>query len=128
MTTEIIVALITSLGVVVSALIAWRVSISQANKEIKKLQKTWEHEKSVSFDDEFAEMVSAVSLYANSKNIGDGYRALEKVSAIRAKVTGPLADCLDELHHKLENNQFHGLEKCLSNAINENRKKSRQGN
>lgn len=128
MTTEIIVALITSLGVVVSALIAWRVSISQANKEIKKLQKTWEHENSVSFDDEFAEMVSAVSLYANSKNIGDGYRALEKVSAIRAKVTGPLADCLDELHHKLENNQFHGLEKCLSNAINENRKKSRQGN
>lgn len=125
MTTEIIVALITSLGVVVSALIAWRVSSSQANKEIKKLQKTWEHEKSVSFNDEFAEMVSAVSLYANSRNIGDGYRALEKVSALRAKVTGPLADCLDELHHKLENIQFHGLEQCLSNAIKEHRKESR---
>lgn len=128
MKTEIIVALITAAGVVVSAMISWRISISQANKEIKKLQKTWEHEKSVSFDDEFAEMVSVVSLYVNSRNIGDGYRALEKVSAIRAKVTGPLADCLDELHHKLENNQFSGLDQCLSNTINENRKKSRQGN
>lgn len=125
MTTEIIVALITALGVIASAFVSWRVSVSQANKEIKKLQKTWEHEKSVSFDDEFAEMVSAVSVYANSRNIGDQYRALEKVSAVRAKATGPLADCLDELHHKLETDKFSELEQCLSNAITEHRKKSR---
>lgn len=125
MTTEIIVALITTLGVMASALISWRVSASHANKEIKKLQKTWEHEKTVSFDDEFSEMVSAVSLYVSSRNIGDQYRALEKVSAIRAKATGPLADCLDELHHKLENNKFSELEQCLSNAITEHRKKGR---
>lgn len=112
MNTEILCAIISAGGVVVASVISWLVSRSTANKEIRKMRMTWAHEKEISCDEGFAEMVSAVSLYINSRNIGDGYRALEMVSKLRAKETGELARKLDILHSKIENDQLSDLGKC----------------
>lgn len=126
MNTEIICAIISAAGVVASSVISWLISKSTANKEIRKMRMTWDHEKEIAYGENFAEMVSAVSLYINSRNIGDGYRALEAVSKLRAKESGALAKKLDTLHSKIEKNQFSDLDKCLSEVIEQNRKIERK--
>lgn len=126
MNAEIICAIISAGGVVAASVISWLVSRSTASKEIRKTRITWAHEKRVARDEDFAKMVSAVSVYANSRNIGDGYIALEAVSRLRATETGALARKLDALHAEIENNQFSDLEKCLSEVIEQKRKIERK--
>lgn len=98
MSTEIICTLISVGGVVLSAILSFVVSAFSASKEIKKKRMEWEREDIVSSEDEFAQMVAAVSLYANTKRIEDWNNAVEKIGYVRAKENGNLATLLDELY------------------------------
>ena len=66
-TTEVVYALISLAGAVVSSVLAYFISKSSAQREIEKMRIGWEREDSLSSDEEFTEMVIAVTRYISSK-------------------------------------------------------------
>lgn len=121
MTTEVICALVTVGGTLLSALIAFFVSRTTANKEIEKMQLTWEREDIVSSDDEFAEMASAVATYVQNGWADMQRDALSKIAAIRSKEIGNLAVLLDRLYAEVCKNNTHSANTALTEVINEKR-------
>lgn len=129
MSTEIICALISLGGVIVSGLLAWGVSNSTARHQIKQMKLTWARDDVVSSDDEFADMASEVAKYVtllHNENwvLADSSRA--KVSALRAKESGSLALSLDALYGALLNDGPEAIDAALSEVIEQKRKAKRQ--
>lgn len=138
MKTEIICAIIALAGAAVSGLLSWFVSRTSAAKEIEKLKLTWDHESSVTSDDEFADMVAAVALCIQEKLPASFDTAISRVAAVRAKEHGSLAHKLDDLYRVLFDvspnsgivdfygrdyqEQLKGVNSCLSQVIEEKRK------
>lgn len=137
--TEIICGFIALAGTVVSGLISWLVSRSSAAKEIEKMKLAWNHEHTVSSDDDFAEMVFAVATCLQEKVPVSFDSAISYVAAIRSKESGSLGSKLDALHQVLfeispnaNMVNFYGSEyqssinranDCLTEVINEKRKR-----
>ena len=63
MSPEIISAIIGVASVIISGVVSWLVSKASASKEIEKLKMEWAREDRKAADDEFADMVVAVSSY-----------------------------------------------------------------
>lgn len=138
MKTEIICAIIALAGTAISGLLSWFVSRTSATKEIEKLKLTWEHENSVTSDDEFADMVAAVALCIQEKLPASFDSAISRVAAVRSKERGSLANRLDDLYHILFDispnsgivdfygrdyqEQLRKVNECLSQVIEEKRK------
>lgn len=121
MTTEIICALVTVGGTLLSTLIAFFVSRSTANKEIEKMKLTWEREDVISSDDEFAEMASAVATYVQNGWSGNQCTAMSKIAAIRSKEIGSLALKLDQLYTSVSRGNANSADSLLTEVINEKR-------
>lgn len=143
MKTEIICGIIALAGTVLSGLISWCVSRSSAAKEIEKMKLEWEHEHTVSSDDEFAEMASSVANCLQEKVPQSFDSAISHVAFIRSKESGTIGEKLDALYdvlYEISPNSnavnFYGVEyqehlnranKCLSEVIKAKRKcKGRQ--
>lgn len=122
MTTEVICALVTVGGTLLSALIAFFVSRTTANKEIEKMQLTWEREDIVSSDDEFAEMASAVARFVAYDSLQNQTEAMEKIAAIRAKEIGHTCASLDLLFRAVTTEDQGGADALLTEVINEKRR------
>jgi acyl-CoA synthetase (AMP-forming)/AMP-acid ligase II len=122
MSPETICAIIATFGTVISAVIAWFVSRSTANKEIDKMRLSWEREDVVSSEDEFAEMASAVTLYTSTGYPRNAHAAAAKVSSVRAKETGVLAASLDELYLSIIGLNAVQVESYLTKVIEQKRK------
>lgn len=131
MNTEIICSLITAAGVIISGLIAWFVSKSQANKEIEKMVMEWKHIDAISSDEDFSKMAMAVSRYIQDKGAESRLAAAEQINYIRSKETGDLFWHIDLLYRSInilsEDGQpdFRFIDDCLSKAIEEHRKAKR---
>ncbi len=95
---EIVSAIISACGVILSAIIAFLSAKSVANKEIKKMKMQWSREDSLSDQQAFSEMLSAVSRYLQSDWSRHQREALEKISAIRGMKGGKQLEALDALH------------------------------
>jgi len=127
----VICAIITVSGTFASAFVSWFVSRYTTTKELEKLQLTWSREDSVSYEDEFSEMVSAVSKYIHTLNSSDCADAIGKIGAIRAKTSGELASKTDILYVAVFETgsckylTTQSVKKCLSETINQKRKSSR---
>lgn len=121
MTSEIICSLIALGGTVISALIAYFVSRSTANKELEKLKLTWEREDLVSSDDEFAEMAAAVAKFVQRRNYGEQRNALSSVAAIRSKETGEMAELLDSLYRAVRDWNPKQIDALLTQVIEKKR-------
>lgn len=94
MWTEIIT---TAVSAAVSGLISWRVAKISSRAEITKLRETWNHEKEVTADTEFDDMVKAISeyqMFPEDLTVND---AIRKITVYRSKATGDLARVVDEL-------------------------------
>lgn len=116
------------IGMILSALISWFVSKSAANRELRKLQLTWEHEDIVSSDDEFAEMANVVAHYIQRPHEDERADAAGKISALRTKEVGALAQSLDQLYNSINlygsfnTIDYQYVDLCLSEVINQKRK------
>lgn len=91
---EIILEIATPL---ISGVIAWFVAKYSAKAEIKKLKMTWAHEKECAADDDFDNMVSAVSAFLQYSNLHNKLNAASCASVYRSKVSGELAAAVDAL-------------------------------
>lgn len=124
----VLCALISVFGTVISALIAWLVSRTAANKELKKMRLEWEREDIVTSDDDFAEMAAAVAYCMHNHHHTALAEAIGKVNSVRAREKGVLAEALDRLHNELRNTgctnhiNLQKIDACLTEVIQEKRK------
>jgi hypothetical protein len=125
MPTEIICALISTAGVLLSAVISRFVSRAAAKKETEKLRLIWEREDVVSSDEDFAKMAAVVAEFVASGYNGQHKNAMSKVAAIRSKESGEIAAALDRLYEALTRRDLHGVDSSLSRVIEEKRKAKR---
>lgn len=121
MKTEIICALITFGGIVVSALFSYVISRSTANKEIERMKLAWEREDVISSDDEFAEMTGAVAKFVSTCSGTTKRNALEQVASIRSKETGELGRLLDNLYLDIQSGYPTNADIHLSQVIDQKR-------
>lgn len=126
MSTEVLCTIVSVAGTVLSALVAWFVSKSTANKEIEKMRLNWEREDSISSETEFSEMVIAVTRYLHSQSEENFLLAIEKVNIVRLKETGRLFYELWTLYKSLEmcqDNKYHleFAKDCLTKVIEQKR-------
>lgn len=85
----------------ISAFISYRVAKHTSVSEIKKLHLTWEHEKNVSYDKDFSDMVTSVTRYLKSSYSETFNNAIDKINLIRVKSSGDLSIILDDLYSSL---------------------------
>lgn len=121
MSTEVVCALITCAGMLLSALISYSVSRATANKEIEKMRLTWEREDAVSYDDEFSEMVSSVARYIHSGLALHQQEAISAISEMQPKEKGKLANLLDGLLVSVQIGNAEMTKTFLSDVIQEKR-------
>lgn len=96
--TEIICALITAGGAILSAVIAHLTARGTTRREIKKLKMQWKRDDDLAAQKTFSEMYAAVSKYIQSGWSRHQRDAMEKVSELRANEQGELLNALDDLH------------------------------
>lgn len=121
MTTEVICALITVGGTLLSSLIAFLVSRTTANKEIEKMKLTWEREDAISTDEDFSEMAAAVAKYIACNNLQNQTDALAKIAAVRLKESEDVCTYLDLLSRAIRAENLTGTNAFLTEAIDEKR-------
>lgn len=91
-------------------------------RELEKLERTWDREDIVSSDEEFAEMAAAVSKFATYATGAWNAEAISCVSSVRAKEHGNLGQIMDKLYDSVKNDLYREADKHLTEAINEKRK------
>lgn len=128
MSTEVICALISVGGALLSALISYGVSRSTANKEVERMRLTWEREDVVSSDDEFAAMSSSVAKFVQSGRTSCQQAAMAEIAAIRSKESGNLAYLLDDLYFAVQSGNIGNSDVCLTKVIDEKRDTKRKQN
>ncbi len=127
MSPEIISAIIGVASVIISGVVSWLVSKASASKEIEKLKMEWAREDRKAADDEFADMVVAVSSYIRATTFDNSAKAISAVATLRAKETGALADYLDYLYDWILDGNKENVDMALAEVIQEKRdRKSRQ--
>lgn len=126
--------IISTLGVVFSAWLSARVSKKTTKAEItaerERRQETWEYERKTTYNSEFAEMVTAITLYLNGQTPDAYKQAVRMLNIVRTKESGDFAHSLDGLYHLLTDKfddeiiatNLQQLEMELSHAIEESRK------
>ena len=121
MSSEITCAIITTVGLIMSTLISLFVARSTATNEIKKMRLSWEREDTVSSDDEFAAMASAVATYICCDVLLNHIDAMAKISALRAKEGAELSKHLDELYFAVREERHNQIDPLLTELLNKKR-------
>lgn len=128
MSNEIICALITVGGVLISAIISYAVSRSTANKEIEKMELAWAREDVVSSDEDFAEMAGAVAKFVRTNTSTNQRNAMSLVASVRSKESGALGHLLDELYIDIQSGVAHNTDIRLSQVIDQKREAKSKAN
>ena len=125
---EIICALITLGGIIVSAVISYAISRTTANKEIEKMRLAWKREDVVSSDEEFSVMTRAVAKYVQGSSTRTQSTALEEVASVRAKEAGSLGQMLDDLYSHIRSDNVIAADHQLSKVIDQKREAKSKAN
>ena len=128
MTPEIICTIVTVLGTVISALIAYFVSRSTTNKEIEKMKLTWEREDIISSDDEFADMAAATAKFVHINSSQNRSNALSKIAVLRSKEVGSISSLLDCLYYAVRSDNQSQADAALTSVIEEKRRAKSKSN
>lgn len=122
----VISTVITVIGSVIVAHISRKTAIGTAketaNREMEKLERTWDRDDVVSSDDEFAEMAALVSKFICYESEAWLVEALSKVAEVRSRESGTLGNILDSLYISIERRQYQETDTVLTCAINEKRR------
>lgn len=82
----------------IAGLISWAIAKTAARAEIQKLRETWAHEKEAAIDEEFDNMVAAVSNLIRFPSTPAAKEAVEKTALFRPKASGAMSDVVDEIN------------------------------
>lgn len=88
---------------------------------------TWNHDEKQGYEKAFAEMLTAVKFFIDSKNTAEHRNAVEKINLVRVKSSGMVASLLDSLYAEtavasITNVDWRAIEARLANLIDEHRK------
>ena len=128
MSSDLLNALITVGGIIISSVISYAISRSTANKEIVKLQLTWQREDVVSSDEEFSAMAAAVAKHLHNPTGASKSAAMQQVTSIRTKENGTLGEMLDKLYADIYHDLIGNIDPQLSKVINQKREAKRKSN
>ena len=115
-------AILALISAVISLVISHFSSRAIVKKELEKMKLAWQREDSVTYENEFSEMVNAVSRYIVSCYSSDKQEALGKVGCLRSKRSGSVAFFLDELYQEISENQNDCIKDTLAILVDEERK------
>lgn len=119
---ELACAVISTFGVIVSALISRNISKNTAAREVTKMKMTWEREDIISSDDEFADMAATVARFVQFNSPTHRSDSMAKVAAARSKESKELGKILDNLYDAIHRNRSQEADLLLTEAITEKRK------
>ncbi len=120
-TDEVTSALIAVSGVFLSALVSLIIARLTAALELKKLERSWEHDTLVSSVEEYAAMAAAVSICTMDTAIAYRREALTKIAALRIKESGEMAAILDDLYASVHTENYRQIDIALKSAIDQRR-------
>ena len=122
----IVSAFIAMIGSIITAKIAQKTAVKTAeetaNREIEKMERTWQREDLVSSDEEFAEMASSVAAFVFYNDGTGRLQAMQHIAAIRSKEVGHIATILDNLYNDVRAKKIASANLLLNDAIEEKRK------
>ena len=129
-TEGILIAIITGVPALVSAivsLIASRITIWAENKKMKM---AWNHEEKMQYEREFAEMLTSVKFLLDRKTSTELKDAIEKINIVRVKSTGSVASLLDNLYSEvavasITDADWWKIETRLANLVDARREQSK---
>lgn len=122
MKTEVICALITASGVLLSTLGSLFVSKITASKEIKKLELEFEHNDNAKLAAELSDALAAAAKYANKPVRMFHTDAVTKVAAVRVRYGGEIGRLLDALYNDLTSENPSNIDCTLALLVDEKRK------
>lgn len=113
MSTEVICALISAAGVVLSAL----VSVLISRNEIKKLKLSWSRDDDLSFSEDFNRACSCILNYIETPT--DSYRrtALRQVLLLQSSAPAKIIDPLRKMNHALDSGDPKTAKQLLDELI-----------
>ena len=117
LSTELICAIITASGTVLSAVIAFFSARYTAKREIRKMKLQWTREDNLSDKKEFSEMTAAVSRYAQSGWSRHQREALECISVLQVSASGELLDELTTLSNLVASDSLDDISQQLMTVI-----------
>ena len=107
MDSEIICAMISVGGVIISAGIAWFTAKQKTAHDLEQMKLAWKHDTAATLDTAYDEMIAAVSAFLAQRTDESSARAIESVSYIRLRETDSLHQWVDALFNYLYMFPFH---------------------
>ena len=128
MKAEVLCALITVGGILISAIVSYAISRFTANKEVEKMQLVWNREDIISSDDEFAEMAGKVAKFISRATSAHHQDAMQSVAAVRSKELGIMGELLDTLYQHVNDGNLSLIDSQLSKVIKHKRETKGKAN
>lgn len=117
LSTEVICAIFTLLGVIYANIASRKISKNTLEKEIEKLERTWKHDETTTFEQAYREMIDAVSRYISDSSITNQNAARVKVALMMSFADGDLADVLSSLYLSLKHRPSPDAEEQMMSVI-----------
>lgn len=122
MKAEIICAIISAGGVLLSTLGSLFISKIAASKEIKKIKLEFEHNDNATLATELSDALAAAAKYSSKPITMYHTDAVSKVAAVRVRYGGELGRLLDVLYGDLTDGNCGGIDRTLALLVEEKRK------
>lgn len=123
MKTEIICAIISTGGVVLSALGSLVAAKFAATKEIKKLKIELEHGDNAALSAKLSDALAAVAKYSGYPCTMHQAAAKSQIAEVRGRYSGETGRLLDELYADIAGGNSHAVDKTLALLVAEMRKR-----
>ena len=114
---QLICAIITASGTVLSAVIAFFSARYTAKREIRKMKLQWAHDDHLSDKKDFSEMTAAVSRYAQSGWSRHQREALECIAVVQVSASGDLLSELITLSNLVSSGSLDDIHQQLMSVI-----------
>lgn len=114
----IVTFIVPTIGIVISAIVSWKVAKIAADKEIVKLKMQWAYEKSSKYEESFINMVEYITYYITYHRMAEIGHARQAVAEARVIFSGELGKSIDELYDVLNpSSALSDVEAALNKVI-----------
>lgn len=122
MKTEVICAIISAGGVLLSTFGSLTISKIAASKEIKKIKLEFDHSDNAKLAEELSEAMAAAAKYSNKPVVMYQTDAVSKVAAVRVRYSGEVGRLLDVLYNNLANGNYREIDRTIALLVDAKRK------
>lgn len=100
--TEIVCALITCAGIILSNWSSRAIAKDAAKKEAERIKQEWQHDEQIALNNAFHDMAHAVSAYISDSSVTKQLEARTKTAVMLTYADGELADKVEALYDCLK--------------------------